>query len=121
MGKGLRRALTALAVLVIAFAVTVTAYRTLKPADTFTKATRPLESPEPVKSIQYGELHSAPLIVDGAVRVYADQRRVYADTPVTAIREMTPHWAFRRWPAEVVSITTVHTVAAQTQSHVAAR
>jgi len=107
MGKGLRRALTALAVLVIAFAVTVTAYRTLKPADTFTKATRPLESPEPVKSIQYGELHSAPLIVDGAVRVYADQRRVYADTPVTAIREMTPHWAFRRWPAEVVSITTI--------------
>ncbi len=107
MGKGLRRALTALAVLVVAFAVTMTAYRTLKPADTFTKATRPLESPGPVKSIQYGELHSAPLIVDGTVRVYADQRRVYADTPVTANREMTPHWAFRRWPAEVVSITMI--------------
>ena len=105
--RPVRRAFTGLAVLVIAFAVTVTGYRTLKPADTVTTATRPVPSPEPIKSIQYGELHSAPLIVDGQLRVYAEQRRVFADTPVTAIREMTPHWSFRRWPAEVVAITTV--------------
>jgi outer membrane protein assembly factor BamB len=104
---GMRRLFTGLAVLVIAFAVTVTAYRTLKPAETLSRATRPLPSPEPIKSIQYGELHSAPLIVEGRLRVYAEQRRVFADTPVTAIREMTPHWAYRRWPAEVVAIMAV--------------
>ena len=105
--RPVRRALTALAALVIAFAVTITAYRTLKPAETVSRATRPLPSPEPIEAIQYGELHSAPLIVEGRLRVYAEQRRVFADTPVTAIREMTPHWAYRRWPAEVVAVTTV--------------
>jgi outer membrane protein assembly factor BamB len=103
----LRLAVAVLAVLAIALAVAVTGYRTLRPAETLSRATRPVPSPEPIKSIQYGELHSAPLIVDGRLRVYADQRRVFADTPVTAIREMTPHWAYRRWPAEVVAITTV--------------
>jgi outer membrane protein assembly factor BamB len=105
--RPVRRALTGLAVLVVAFAVTMTGYRTLKPADTVTTATRPVPSPEPIKSIQYGELHSAPLIVDGQLRVYAEQRRVFADTPVKAIREMTPHWSLRRWPAEVIAVTTV--------------
>ena len=78
-----------------------------KPAETVSRANRPVPSPEPIKSIQYAELPSAPLIVEGRLRVYADQRRVFADTPVTAQREMTPHWAYRRWPAEVVSIVAV--------------
>jgi outer membrane protein assembly factor BamB len=109
--RPVRRALTGLAVLVIAFAVTVTAYRTLKPADTVTTAAGPLPSPSPIKSIQYGELDSAPLIVEGSVRVYAEQRRVFADTPVTASRTMTPRWSLRRWPAEVVSVAAVEKTA----------
>lgn len=105
--RPVRRVLTGIGVIVIVLAVTITGYRTLKPAETVSLATRPLASPEPIKSIQYGELRNAPLIVDGQLRIYAEQRRVFADTPVTAIRVMTPHWAYRRWPAEVVGVTTV--------------
>jgi hypothetical protein len=105
--RSVRRLLTGLGVILIVLAVTITGYRTLKPAETVSIATNPLASPEPIKSIQYGELHDAPLIVDGQLRIYAEQRRVFADTPVTAIRVMTPHWAYRRWPAEVVGVTTV--------------
>src|SRR3954451_22816131 len=93
--RPVRRVLTGIGVVVVVLAVTITGYRTLKPAETVSLATRPLASPEPIKSIQYGELRDAPLIVDGQLRIYAEQRRVFADTPVTAIRVMTPHWAYR--------------------------
>ncbi len=105
--RSLRRVLTALFAIVVIAAMGVTAYRTLKPAETVSRANKPVPSPEPIKSIQYAELPSAPLIVEGRLRVYTEQRRVFADTPVTAQREMTPHWAYRRWPAEVVSIVAV--------------
>jgi hypothetical protein len=105
--RPVRLALTALAVLVIAFAVTVTAYRTLKPADTANTATAPVPSAPSPEAIQYGELAAAPLIVEGRLRIYAEQRRVYADTPVTATRVSTPHWSFRRWPAELLSIMSI--------------
>ena len=105
--RPVRRTLAGLAALVILLAMGLTAYRTLRPAETVSRATRPLPSPEPIKSIQYAELPSAPLIIEGRLRVYAEQRRVFADTPVTAQREMTPHWAYRRWPAEVVSVSAV--------------
>jgi outer membrane protein assembly factor BamB len=102
-----RRTLTGLFVVVVVAAMGITSYRTLKPAETVSRANKPVPSPEPIKSIQYGELPSAPLIIEGRLRVYTEQRRVFADTPVTALREMTPHWAYRRWPAEVVSIVAV--------------
>ena len=105
--RPVRRLITGRVVLVTALAVTTTAYRTLRPAVTSTGATRPVPSAEPIKSIQYGELAAAPLIVDGTLRIYAEQRRVYADTPVTAVRVMTPHWTYRSWPNEVVAVTTV--------------
>jgi outer membrane protein assembly factor BamB len=105
--RPVRFVLTGLLVLVVVAAMAVTAYRTLKPAETVSRADKPVPSPEPIKSIQYGELPSAPLIVEGRLRVYTEQRRVFADTPVTAQRMMTPHWSYRRWPAEVVSIVEV--------------
>jgi outer membrane protein assembly factor BamB len=110
--RPVRLTLTALAVLVIAFAVTVTAYRTLKPADTANTATEPLPSPASPEAVQYGELAAAPLIVEGRLRIYAEQRRVYADTPVTATRVSTPFWSFRRWPAEVLSVVSIEKSAA---------
>ncbi|MET7396404.1 PQQ-binding-like beta-propeller repeat protein [Dactylosporangium sp. NPDC005572] len=105
--RPVRRIFTALFAIVVLSAMGITSYRTLKPAETVSSAKRPVPSPEPIKSIQYGELPSAPLIVEGRLRVYTEQRRVFADTPVTALREMTPHWAYRRWPAEVVSVVAV--------------
>ncbi|MFG2039020.1 PQQ-binding-like beta-propeller repeat protein [Dactylosporangium sp. NPDC048998] len=107
----MRFVLTGLLVLVVVAAMGITAYRTLKPAETVSRADKPVPSPEPIKSIQYAELASAPLIVEGRLRVYTEQRRVFADTPVTAQRMMTPHWSYRRWPAEVVSIVEVEKLA----------
>ncbi|MEV8514464.1 PQQ-binding-like beta-propeller repeat protein [Dactylosporangium sp. NPDC051484] len=105
--RPVRFVLTGLLVLVVVAAMGITAYRTLKPAETVSRADKPVPSPEPIESIQYAELASAPLIVEGRLRVYTEQRRVFADTPVTAQRMMTPHWSYRRWPAEVVSIVEV--------------
>ncbi|MER7003144.1 PQQ-binding-like beta-propeller repeat protein [Dactylosporangium sp. NPDC000555] len=105
--RPVRFVLTGLLVLVVVAAMGITAYRTLKPAETVSRADKPVPSPEPIESIQYAELASAPLIVEGRLRVYTEQRRVFADTPVTAQRLMTPHWSYRRWPAEVVSIVEV--------------
>ncbi|MFI5905923.1 PQQ-binding-like beta-propeller repeat protein [Dactylosporangium sp. NPDC051541] len=105
--RPVRFVLTGLLVLVVIAAMGITAYRTLKPAETVSRADKPVPSAEPIKAIQYSELAEAPLIVEGRLRVYAEQWRVFADTPVTAQRMMTPHWSYRRWPAEVVSIVEV--------------
>ncbi|GAA2375640.1 PQQ-binding-like beta-propeller repeat protein [Dactylosporangium salmoneum] len=105
--RPVRFVLTGLLVLVVTAAMGITAYRTLKPAETVSRADKPVPSPEPIKAIQYSELASAPLIVEGRLRVYAEQWRVFADTPVTAQRINTPHWSYRRWPAEVVSMVEV--------------
>ena len=45
--------------------------------------------------------------MDGRLRVFADQRRVWAETPVTATEQVTPHWSYRRWPAEAVGVVAV--------------
>jgi outer membrane protein assembly factor BamB len=105
--RPVRFVLTGLLVLVVVAAMGITAYRTLKPAETVSRADKPVPSAEPIKAIQYAELPAAPLIVEGRLRVYTEQRRVFADTPVTAQRMNTPHWSYRRWPAEVVSIVEV--------------
>lgn len=105
--KWIRLIASCVAVVVILVAVGVTTYRTLRPAETISRAAAPIPSPEPVQSVQYAELPSTPLIIEDRLRVYAEERRVFADTPVTASREMTPHWAYRRWPAEVVAVVTV--------------
>ncbi|HLL65881.1 MAG TPA: PQQ-binding-like beta-propeller repeat protein [Micromonosporaceae bacterium] len=100
--RPVRRVAVAIAAVVVLAAVTLTMYRMLRPADNLTTASKPLPSAAPTAA--YAELASAPLIIDRSVRVYAESRRVWADTPVSAFREMTPHWAYRRWPAEVVGV-----------------
>ena len=95
------------AALLILFAVSFTGYRTLRPAEDLSRATAPLPSPAQAEALPYGELTSAPLIVEGRLRIFAEQRRVWAETPVTATQQVTPHWSYRRWPAEAVGVITV--------------
>jgi outer membrane protein assembly factor BamB len=94
-------------VLVVLVAMTITGYRTLRPAEDLRQATAPLPSPEDAQPLSFGELGAAPLIVDGRLRIFAEQRRVWAETPVTAAQQVTPHWSYRRWPAESVGVVTV--------------
>ncbi len=102
-----RRIVGVLAAIAVAAAVTLTGYRTLRPAEDLSRATAPLPSPAEALPLPYGELGAAPLIVEGQLRIFAEQRRVWAETPVTATRQVTPHWSYRRWPAESVGVVTV--------------
>jgi outer membrane protein assembly factor BamB len=105
--RWVRFAVTALAVLVVLGATVVVGYRVLSPAETSVPASRPYPERPAATSTRYGELTSAPLIVDGRLRVYADPRRVWADAPLTRSTETTPFWAYRRWPAEVAGVVAV--------------
>jgi outer membrane protein assembly factor BamB len=102
-----RRIGGAFAVLLILCAMGLTGYRTLRPAEDLSRATAPLPSPAQAEALPYGELISAPLVVEGRLRIFAEQRRVWAETPVTATQQVTPHWSYRRWPEEVVGVITV--------------
>jgi outer membrane protein assembly factor BamB len=97
----------ALAVVCVLGATAVVGYRVLRPADTAVEASGPYPDRPAAEPIRYGELTSAPLIVDGRLRVYADARRVWADTSLTSRTERTPFWSIRRWPAEVAGVVAV--------------
>jgi outer membrane protein assembly factor BamB len=102
-----RFAVTALAVVAVLGATAVVGYRVLAPAETAVEAHGEYPERPEAAPVRYGDLTSAPLIVDGRLRVYADARRVWADTSLTARTEMTPYWAYRRWPAEVAGVVAV--------------
>jgi outer membrane protein assembly factor BamB len=102
-----RFAVTALAVLTVLAATAVVGYRVLAPAETAVSASQPYPDRPAAMPTRYGELTSAPLIVDGRLRVFADARRVWADAYVTGRTEMTPFWSYRRWPAEVAGVVAV--------------
>ena len=94
-----RFVVTALAVVAVLGATAVVGYRVLAPAETTVEAQGPYPERPAAAPVRYGDLTAAPLIVDGRLRVYADARRVWADTTLTARTETTPYWAYRRWPA----------------------
>jgi hypothetical protein len=98
---------TALAVVAVLGATAVVGYRVLAPAETTVEAQAPYPDRPAAAPVRYGELTAAPLIVDGRLRVYADARKVWADTALTGRTEMTPYWAYRRWPAEVAGVVAV--------------
>jgi outer membrane protein assembly factor BamB len=98
---------SALAVVAVLAATGVVGYRVLAPADTVVPAAQPYPERAVATSQRYGELTSAPLIVDGRLRVYADPRRVWADAQVTSRTEQTPYWTFRRWPAQVAGVVSL--------------
>jgi outer membrane protein assembly factor BamB len=102
-----RFAVTALAVIAVLGAAAVVGYRVLAPAETAVEAQGSYPDRPAAEPVRYGDLTSAPLIVDGRLRVYADARRVWADNDLTSPTEMTPFWSYRRWPAEVAGVVAV--------------
>jgi outer membrane protein assembly factor BamB len=100
-----RPAVIVVAAVVLLAATAGVAYRVLAPAETVSPATAPYPATgEQAQPGRYGNLAAAPLILDGRLRVYAEKRRVWADSPVTSKMLVTPFWAYRRWPAELVGV-----------------
>jgi hypothetical protein len=96
------------AALVLLGATTAVGYRVFAPADTLAAATTPYPSrPVQAQPVRYGRLTLAPLIVDDRLRIYTEERRVWADTPVTAKLQFSPFWSYRRWPARLNGVVTV--------------
>ncbi|BCL14339.1 outer membrane protein assembly factor BamB family protein [Micromonospora sagamiensis] len=102
--KDRRRIVVAVAALLVAGLAAATVYRVLAPAEVVTVARGerpPAVDPEvgPV-----GRFSTAPLIVDGRLRVYATTRQVWADEPVDDRQRNTPYWSYRRWPAQLSGV-----------------
>jgi outer membrane protein assembly factor BamB len=103
----LRWAVAGICALVLLAGVGVVAWRVLRPAATLDRAGGPVPVPVAAAARWYGALPSAPLILDGRLRVYAEKRRVWSDTPVTDRHPASPYWAYRRWPAQVVGVVAI--------------
>jgi len=86
-------------------------YRVLAPTETVDAADRPYPFHEVPASVRLAELRAAPLIIDDRLRVYAEKGRVWADAPISSPRELSPYWAYRRWPAQVVGVLAVEPTA----------
>lgn len=99
-----RPAVVAIAAALVVAAVAVVVYRVLAPAEVLTPARTGYPAPVSAATGVVGTLASAPLIVDGRLRVYATTRQVRADQPVDARTRRTPYWSYRRWPAELIGI-----------------
>jgi outer membrane protein assembly factor BamB len=97
--------LAAAAVLLVG--VGVVGYRVLAPTETVDPAVTDYPSATVASPRRLGALTSMPLILDDRLRVYAEKRRVWADTPMDAHNERSPYWAYRRWPAQVVGVVAV--------------
>lgn len=82
-------------------------YRVLAPSEVSTSAKGAPPAPLGSRAGVIGALSSAPLIVDGRVRVYAGQRLIRADGPVDQKTQWSPFWSYRRWPAQLVGLAAV--------------
>lgn len=102
-----RRLTTGAVAVVLALAALGIGYRVLAPAETLTPAVRPYPAEPAVAMTRPGAIADSPLIVDSRLRVYADKARVWADLPVGHTTQMSPFWAYRRWPAQVVGVAAV--------------
>ncbi|MFK3985320.1 PQQ-binding-like beta-propeller repeat protein [Micromonospora sp. NPDC050397] len=99
-----RPIVVAIAALLAVAAVAVVVHRVLAPAEVLTTARTGYPAPVNAATGVVGTLASAPLIVDGRLRVYATTRQVRADLPVDARTRRTPYWSYRRWPAELIGV-----------------
>ncbi|GGM30398.1 MULTISPECIES: outer membrane protein assembly factor BamB family protein [Micromonospora] len=99
--KGRRRMVVVAGALLVTVVVAATAYRVLAPAEVSTPAQAAYPDVANSDVGVIGRLPVAPLIVDGRLRVYAADRQVYADQPVTGKNRRTPYWSYRRWPARL--------------------
>ena len=103
--RGVRRIVAALAGLVLVAGAGFVVYRVFAPGEVFAEATSSYPSAPTAKAPGVlGTLPSAPLIVDGRLRIVADKRQVRADGPVDSRYLNTPYWSFRRWPAQLIGV-----------------
>lgn len=107
----LRVALGVIGVVAAVGATVGVGYRVLAPAEVVTPATvsYPVAATPPGPPGVIGTFSSAPLVVDGRIRVYAAQRQLKADLPASARTMRSPFWSYRRWPAELVGAAAVGT------------
>ncbi len=104
MNRVLVRTLLALVLLV---AAGLTGWRVLRPAEVLEPATDTYPAVARPGPGVTGRTASAPLIVDGRIRVFAGPRLVKADAPVGARAMSTPRWSFRRWPQQLNGVVAV--------------
>lgn len=84
-------------------------YRVFVPRDTLDSAQGAYPAAAQATPTLYGSVLYAPLLVDGRLRVYAADREVWADKPVDFRSSMSPYWAYRRWPAQLLGVAAVGT------------
>jgi outer membrane protein assembly factor BamB len=106
---GTRHLTMAVYALLLLLATGAIGYRVFAPRDTLDPAERAYPAPVVATPELYGATLSAPLVVDGRLRVYAAQREVWADQPVDFRSSLTPFWAYRRWPARLLGVVAVGT------------
>ncbi len=95
--------------LVLLAAAGLIGWRVLRPAEVLHPATDAYPAAEQRGPGVTGKVASAPLIVDGRIRVFAAPRLVKADAPVSAKTMTTPRWSFRRWPQQLSGVVAVGT------------
>jgi hypothetical protein len=96
-------------------------WRVLRPAAAFDRSGAAYPAAPTPEPRRYGSLQSAPLIVDGRLRVYAEKRRVWADPDVTRKHPVNPYWSYRRWPGQLVAVVAVEPTPARPAPIVVAR
>jgi len=100
-----RRVLAAFVGVLLVVVAGVVVHRVFAPGEVLA---RPTAAYPPAPAVAapgvVGTLPSAPLIVDGRLRVVADKRQVSADGPVDSRYLNTPYWSLRRWPAQVLGV-----------------
>lgn len=85
-------------------------WRVLRPAEVLDRATGPYPAAAAPRAPGVtGRVAWAPLIVDGRIRVFAAERQVRADAPVSARTTYTPRWSFRRWPEQLSGVVAIGT------------
>ena len=83
----------------------IIAWRVLAPAEVVTSAVTPYPqtAPDPLAGPK-GALVRSPLILDDRLRVYAADRRVWADAQPDYRWETNAFWSYRRWPERVSAV-----------------
>lgn len=99
-----RRVVGTVAALLVAGLAATTVYRVLAPAEVVTTARGPRPQVVDPPNGPIGRFSTAPLLVDGRLRVYATTRQVWADAPVDDRQRNTPYWSYRRWPAQLSGV-----------------
>jgi outer membrane protein assembly factor BamB len=105
--RWLRNAVIGAGALLLLAGLGAVGWRVLRPSASMDRADSPYPARATVHAEWYGALPGTPLIVDGRLRVFVEKRRVWADSKVTAKHPLTPYWAYRRWPAQVVGVVEV--------------